>query len=97
MIKHIVFWSFDNDAIKKEVITRLETLPVMIDEIIDFEVGINFNPSEASFEVALYSTFNSISDLQSYQQNTLHQEVAQYIGDHAVKRAVVDYEIDGEE
>ena len=97
MIKHIVFWSFEDENIKKEVITRLETLPVMIDEIIDFEVGVNFNPSDASFEVALYSTFDSITDLQSYQQNTIHQEVAQYIGEHAVKRAVVDYEIDGEE
>lgn len=97
MIKHIVFWSFPSAEIRKEAISKLETLPPIIEEIIDFEVGVNFNPSEAAYEVALYSTFATIHDLQMYQQNPAHEEVAAFIAEHAKKRGVVDYEIDGEE
>lgn len=97
MIKHIVFWSFSSAEIRKEAINKLETLPPIIEEVVDFEVGVNFNPSDVAYEVALYSTFANIHDLQMYQQNPAHEEVAAFIGEHATKRAVVDYEIDGED
>lgn len=96
MIKHIVFWNFKSDSVKREAIRRLEELPAIIDEIVDFEVGENFNEADAAYEVALYSTFASKSDLQSYQVNPSHRAVAAYIGENATQRAVVDYEIDSE-
>jgi hypothetical protein len=94
MIKHIVFWNFENNEIKKEVINRLEELPAKIDEIVDFEVGENFNESEAAFQVALYSTFYTREDLQAYQVNSAHKVVAAFIGENAISRAVADYEIE---
>ena len=97
MIKHIVFWNFEDSAIQKEAIDRLETLPALITEIIDFEVGVDFNRSEPAFEVALYTSFASKEALGIYQKHPKHIEVAQFIGAHATQRAVVDYEIDGDE
>ena len=97
MIKHIVFWNFENSSIAREVVEKLETLPLVIDEIVDFEAAHNYNPSEVAFDVVLYSTFSSKADLDTYQNHPDHVAVAQFIGGVATKRAVVDYEIDGEE
>jgi hypothetical protein len=94
MIKHIVFWNFETEEICKEVVNRLEELPTIINEIVDFEVGENFNGSDAAFQIALYSSFASKDDLQTYQVNPAHKQVAAFIGEVATSRAVVDYEID---
>ena len=93
MIKHIVFWDFETEEIRKEVVNRLEELPAKIDVIVDFEVGENFNSSDAAFQIALYSSFASKDDLQTYQVDPAHKSVAAFIGEVATSRAVVDYEI----
>ena len=93
MIKHIVFWNFESEAIIKEVKEKLEALPTTIKEIVELEVGVNFNESDAAFDVALYTSFNSMEELNSYQVHPAHKEVAQFISSVATQRAVVDYEV----
>lgn len=93
MIKHIVFWNFESEAIIKEVKEKLEALPTTIKEIVELEVGVNFNESDAAFDVALYTSFNSKEELNSYQVHPAHKEVAQFISSVATQRAVVDYEV----
>ena len=50
MIKHIVMWKLpeEKDGLKKSEIAMkikksLETLPALIDEIVNLQVGVNFN------------------------------------------------------
>ena len=100
MIRHIVMWNLhknargltraDNARYLKQ---RLESLPASIPEIVDLEVGLNFNTSDAAADVVLHTTFHSVADLQKYQQHPDHQEVAQLLREIAGNRRVVDYEI----
>lgn len=93
MIKHIVMWRFDTEENCAEAKKRLDTLPAKISEIVEFEAGVDFNRSEAAYDLALYSVFNSKEDLGVYAKHPDHVEVAQFIGSVATERAVVDYEI----
>jgi hypothetical protein len=96
MIKHIVCWKVKPEERKdlvKEFEKRLMSLPPVISEIKDFEVGVNINKSDAAYDVVLYSSFDSIDDLKTYQGHTKHQEVADFIKANTTQRVVVDYQI----
>ena len=99
MVKHIVFFSLVDAAegkskaehaqiIKKE----LENLTNFIPEIVSMEVGVNHpDASELNFDMALYSQFESMEDLNTYVQHPEHKRVAAYIAKVRTKRAAVDY------
>ncbi len=98
MIKHIVIWRIADGedtaeraaAIKK----NLEALRESIDEIVDIEVGINFNGTESASDVVLVSTFKTREDLEIYQNHPDHKAVgANYVRPYVKERRVVDYEI----
>lgn len=98
MLKHIVCWKItDTDRSKEENIRemkrRLESLPDHISEIKEFEVGINSNPSEAAFDIALYSGFSNEANLEAYRKHPEHKKVAEFINSIAEDRVVVDYEV----
>ncbi len=99
MIKHIVMWKLKdsfNGETKSEMISNvksiLEDLKSKINVIIEIEVGINFNASEAASDVVLYSTFKSREDLDIYQKHPDHLKVAGYISEIRTDRTVADYE-----
>ncbi len=99
MIKHIVMWKLKdghNGETKSEIIKNvknmLEGLTAKINEIKELEVGINFNPSDAAYDVVLYSVFNSREDLDIYQKHPDHLNVAGYVSEVRTDRAVVDYD-----
>ncbi|MFN6945662.1 MAG: Dabb family protein [Cytophagaceae bacterium] len=98
MLKHIVCWrikDLSGGVPKKEALLmmkqKLDELPERISEIIEFEVGININPSEAAYDISLYSSFKDEEALEAYQQHPAHQEVGKFIKEIASQRAVVDY------
>ena len=100
MVKHIVMWKLldhAEGATKKENAVRLkeklEALKDKISVIQSIEVGLNFNTTEAAFDVALYSEFQSQQDLQTYQKHPEHVRVAALVNKVRLERAVVDYEI----
>ena len=100
MIKHIVlfrFKDFAEGADKAENIkslkSRLEALEDIIDEIKFFEVGINFGNSDAAYDLALSSEFESKEDLYSYQKHPEHIKVADYVKKVCENRVVADYVI----
>jgi len=101
MIKHIVMWKL-KEAVegltKKEIAEKIkrdaEALTDKIEEIRDFEVGINLNPSEAAYDVSLYATFDSMEALDKYQNHPEHVKVAEFIGKVRESRVVVDYEVE---
>ena len=100
MIKHIVMWNlkdFAAGADKKENAKKLkeslEALEGVIEEIKAIEVGLNFNPSPAAFDVVLYSEFENREGLEAYQKHPEHLKIVDFVGEIRSERAVVDYEI----
>jgi stress responsive alpha/beta barrel protein len=99
MLKHIVMWrlkDFANGANKEENAKKLksllESLKGNISEIRCIEVGINVNPSNAAFDVVLYSEFDSLSDLEAYQKHPEHLKIVSFVNEVRLERGVVDYE-----
>lgn len=100
MVKHIVMWKLkeqeDQDAkvdnarkIKEAIDALKEKIPV----IKEIEIGFNFNPSDAAYDVLLYSVFESKEDLDIYQKHPEHVIVADFIKKVTAGRAVVDYNV----
>lgn len=99
MIKHIVLWKLKEEAdgrsraqIAAKMKHDLEALAPVIPAIRHLEVGINIIPSEAAFDVALYSEFATRADLDTYQAHPAHQAVVGFVRSVVTARHVVDYE-----
>ena len=100
MVKHIVFWRLQEEAEgcskeenKAKIIEKLNALPAIIPEIIDFEVGVNFSGRDIACDLALYSTFESEEALSVYAVHPEHVKVAQFIGSVISEGRVVDYHV----
>ncbi len=98
MIKHIVMWKLKNFAegndrkhnalkMKKD----LEALKTKIPVIRSIEAGINFLPSDAAYDIVLYSEFENEKDLDMYQKHPEHLKVADFVSKVRESRVVVDY------
>jgi len=93
MIVHIVVFRMKSD--KKEQLSALkaalEALPEQIEQIQFYEVGINEVESARSFDMSLYSKFNSYEEMQTYQKHPAHQAVLQQLLDASENIYAVDY------
>ena len=99
MVKHIVMLKLKDEALgasKEENALKLketlEALKDVIDELKEVEVGLNFNPSDAAFDVVLYSAFENREGLEAYQKHPEHVKIVEFVGEIRTDRAVVDYE-----
>ncbi len=95
MIIHIVSFKLKEEnksANIEKLANGLRGLVGKIDEIIDFEVGINFTESPAAFDIVLYSSFASKEALQAYAVHPEHLKVVEIVKDVTSNRVVVDYE-----
>ncbi len=98
MIKHIVLWKLKDlaeggtkDQNAKKIKTALEALKGKIPQLRHIEVGINAIPSDAAYDLALYSEFANEQDLDLYQKHPDHQKAAEFVGKVRESRIVVDY------
>jgi hypothetical protein len=99
MIKHIVLWSFRPQAeghSKQENIElarkKLLGLKDSIQEVRSLEVGINFNPGQDAYDLALYSEFENERDLDTYQKHPEHLKAVDFLRKVREKRVVADYQ-----
>lgn len=99
MVKHIVLFQLAPDmdpALKQQVMQdfkkAIEALPATIPFLRSVEVGININPSE-TFDLTLYSTFDTLDDVRAYAVHPDHVAAASLIGPYKVARSCVDYEV----
>lgn len=97
MVRHIVMWKMADDTDAKEralaIKNNLEALKDEIDELVDIEVGLNFNNTDSASDVVLVSTFKTREDLEIYQDHPSHKSVgANYVRPFVKERRVVDYE-----
>lgn len=100
MVKHIVMWNVVENhegkgkrEIQEEIKRRIEALQEVVPQVREIEVGIDFNGSEAAYDVVLYSVFDNRASLDEYQVHPAHEAVKSYVGAVTTARAVVDYEI----
>ena len=101
MVKHIVLFKLKDHAegaTKAEnarlVKQKVEALRGTVAGVVALEVGLNFEPSEAAYDLALYSVFESRAALDAYQVHPAHRVVAEFLGRVRAARVVVDYEIE---
>lgn len=99
MVKHIVIFKLREDIScekKQDVMNRfkeaIESLPSKISCIRKIEVGFNVNPSE-TWDIALYSEFDSLDDVKAYAVHPDHIAAGKIIADAKESRACVDYEL----
>ena len=100
MIKHVVMWKLKDSAegkSKKEnaliIKSKLESLKQKIKEIKHIEVGININDAADSYDVVLYSEFDSLENLNIYRNHPEHLKVGELVSAVRLERKVVDYEV----
>ena len=99
MIKHIVFWRFNE---KTGGLTKEQTLQQARNMILDLkdkipeikkmEVGLDFSLTENSSDLSLYSEFESRIDLQKYKEHPEHLKVKEFLAEAVYEARVVDYE-----
>ena len=101
MYKHLVLWKLKDptdDMTKSDLATevkrRLDTLPGIISEIKEYEVGINIGTYGASFfDVGLISSFEDEEAFKRYCVYSEHDAVVAYIQSVTTAEEIVDYEV----
>jgi hypothetical protein len=69
----------------------LEALKDKIPEIQFLEVGSNVAPTDAAYDIALYSEFRDEAALSVYQDHPEHLKVAAFVSRIKEQRVLVDY------
>jgi quinol monooxygenase YgiN len=100
VIKHIVLWKLKDGALgatKAENAERLKreaaALAGVVPGLRSIELGINFEPSDAAWDVALYSEFDSREALDAYQVHPQHEAFRDLVAKVRQDRAVIDYQV----
>lgn len=95
MITHIVFFKL-KDRSPASIASAQDKLLSMngrVQQLRHLEVGVDFVHSERSYDIALYSRFDSRDDLQAYQVHPYHSgDVIPYMKSVCESIAAVDYE-----
>jgi hypothetical protein len=101
MVKHIVCFKlkdFAEGATKAEnarmLKQRIEAMRGKVPGLIELEAGLNFEPSEAAYDLVLYSVFESRAALAGYQVHPEHLAVVDVLRRVRDARIVVDYDVE---
>ncbi|MBW8872011.1 MAG: Dabb family protein [Leifsonia sp.] len=97
-IRHVVSWKLAtaDETERAEHAARikrgLESLPAVIPQLRSLQVGISVVPGD-DYDVVLISDFDSLDDIQVYQEHPAHLEVAGFIRSVVASRSAVDFEV----
>lgn len=96
MIVHIVLFKLKENT--PEGIEKAKQLLLSMDGKVEMlrhlEVGVDVIRSERSADIALYTKFDSLEDLQAYQVHPYHaNEVAAYMRSVCSSVTAADYEV----
>lgn len=75
------------------MVAKLTALKNLVPQVVEIDAGVDFNRSDAAWDVALYTTFQTRSDLDAYQVHPEHQKVVEFVRSVVASRCVVDYEV----
>ena len=99
MYMHLVMWKLKEEAdgmtradLAVEVKRRLDALPSVINEIRQYEVGINIGAYGASFfDVGLVSAFDTKADFERYCRYPEHDKVVAFIQSVQEDEQIIDF------
>lgn len=96
MIAHIVLFKLNESntnnaaAVKDMLLSMNGTVPMLR----HLEVGVDVIRSERSYDVALYTKFDSLADLQAYQVHPYHAgTVVPFMKANCAAIVAADYEV----
>ena len=99
MINHVVLFklkNYNSEAEKQDTIATLEDallgLLGKISELKHIEVGVNYEITSKSYDICLFTHFESVIDLDAYRVHPDHVKVVELLNQHVVERAAVDFE-----
>jgi antibiotic biosynthesis monooxygenase (ABM) superfamily enzyme len=100
MIKHIVMWKLkdfaegaDKAANMEKMKQKLESCAQLVPGTLKFEVALAQPGLEATYDVVLYSEFDSKASLDAYADHPVHVAVKPFIGAVRSERQCMDYEV----
>ncbi|MBD8531884.1 MULTISPECIES: Dabb family protein [unclassified Massilia] len=100
MIKHIVMWKLKDEAEGRdrlanahEMKRRLDECATIVPGIRTFEVTLAQPGLEATYDVVLYSEFESKAALEAYAVHPTHKALVPFIGAIREGRQCMDYEV----
>ncbi|QMV40618.1 Dabb family protein [Cohnella cholangitidis] len=94
MITHIVLFKM-KDRSPESVERTAQVLRDMegkIDVLRHLEVGTDVLHSDRSYDIALYTKFDSMEDLQAYQVHPVHKKVIEHMMIYREASVSLDYE-----
>jgi heme-degrading monooxygenase HmoA len=94
LITHIVLFKLLESRVSEAAQVRevLAGMAGKIPQLRHLEVGINLIHSDRSYDLALVARFDSLEDLQAYQNHPVHVEVVKYMQEVRQSAVAVDYE-----
>ena len=94
MVKHIVLFKLSKKTSEnlEKAVCSLKSLKGSIENLRFIEVGINFNKSETSYDIALTTHFDNTQELEKYIKHPNHLPVVKVMQVLCSQRVVVDYE-----
>jgi hypothetical protein len=100
MIKHIVFWKLKDQAEGGDRATNAVKMKQLLDScanivpgILKFETALAQPGLEATYDVVLYSEFESRAALDAYQEHPDHVAIKPFVGAVREGRQCMDYEV----
>ncbi|MBP0599395.1 Dabb family protein [Herbaspirillum sp. LeCh32-8] len=100
MIKHIVMWKLKDQAEGNDKAANIAKMKALLDScanvvpgILKFEAVVAQPGLEATYDVVLYSEFESRAALDAYQDHPDHVAIKPFIGAVREARQCMDYEI----
>ena len=100
MIKHIVFWKLKEHAEGADRATNALKLKALLDGcsaivpgILAFEVAVAQPGMEATYDIVLYSEFDSRESLDAYQNHPDLVKIKPFFGAVRESRQCMDYEM----
>ena len=100
MIKHIVMWQLKDHAEGADKATNAIKMKALLDAcsdivsgIVKLEVAIAQTGLEATYDVVLYSEFESAAALDAYQNHPQHLALKPFVGAVRLARQCMDYEV----
>lgn len=92
MVKHVVMWTLKDKNRAAALKEGIDAMKGKVPSMVDVESGINYNGSDAAFDLVLISVHRSKEELEAYQDDPVHGEFKKLIGPEALSRHVVDFE-----
>lgn len=100
MIKHIVMWKLkdvaegaDKAANMEKMKQKLESCASLVPGTLKFEVALAQPGLEATYDVVLYSEFDSKESLDAYADHPVHVAIKPFIGAVRAERQCMDYQV----